>query len=960
MATLDLGALKISITVDNDSAKTGFEETKRKSKETTESIKTDWNKVATDLKSVGTSLTKNLTVPIVAVATASVKLASDMEETGNKIDEVFKESSANVKKWAETSVDSMGLAKQTALDAAAIFGDMGTGMGLATSKAADMSMSLVQLSADLASFKNISQERAQVALQGVYTGETEALKGLGIVMTEANLAQFAATQGITKQISEMTQAEKVLLRYEFVMNSTATAQGDFARTSGGLANQSRMLKENLKELGVQFGEVLLPVVNDVVKGINNVLKTTQGMDKEQRKNIVTIGLLVASVGPALMVASKTITAINNVKAAIAALNTSMTATSGIIGLVVMAVTALIAGLMSLAQQQKEASEAAQDRLNQRLAESAEKYKKAKEAAEELGDKTESLTDKLTRLAETDPDITMRTNAQAAEEEINDLRAAIGNLLIDTDNLKGNINDINVALDGYVEALTNARKASTIDHILSLIDAYHQGQISQEQFNQYLNESVGGFNAFQSSIQGTADAFGNFTNIFNADGKISLEESNALLNGTAALAGQGVTLGDELNNAAEGLATLTQAQKDGIIASGGYNVTAQETAGLLSNEMMAAVTQITDAYARYGQKEADARAVEELQRADEQLYIDSINNKKNALDTYIGYMYDMGLPAVDAMRQLELDYGTETAASLRAAFEEKYGISEAGYADAITLAEEWANDIKKSEENLNSETGVFAEQRKTSILNAEKALQSEISGVTSGWTNENIKEFQRLASEAGIELDDGFVDMLFSCNEFVDNSKDSFTEGGELSKNAFIEGLEGITKHLNGMKTTAEGQGKDIGRNTVSGIAVGIKNNEYLAINAAVNAVNRAIAAARKAGDIRSPSRKSAKLVGAPLMEGVGEGWEGALPGVLKKMKKGVDKIVVGVSPKESTAVQSAKVQQDNRIIQALKEVSGGKKADITQNNYFTARETSPYEQQLEINRLNKDLAGAFV
>ena len=306
MATLDLGRLKIGIQVDNAEANKALQETRKISKSTGEGITIDWNKVASTLNTVGSNMTKYITVPLAAIGTACVKLASDMEETTNKISAVFGNSATEVSTWAEKSVESMGLAQQTALDMAATFGDMGTGMGMTTAEAAKMSMELVQLAADLASFKNISVERAQIALQGVYTGETEALKGLGVVMTEANLEQFAMNQGISTTYKEMSQTEKIMLRYKYVMNATSNAQGDFSETSGGLANQSRMVKENLKELGVQFGQVLLPIVNKVITGINNLLKSFMGLDEGQRETIITIAAIIAAVGPALLMVSKVI------------------------------------------------------------------------------------------------------------------------------------------------------------------------------------------------------------------------------------------------------------------------------------------------------------------------------------------------------------------------------------------------------------------------------------------------------------------------------------------------------------------------------------------------------------------------------------------------------------------------------------------------------------------------------
>lgn len=253
------------------------------------------------ISKVGGTLTKYVSAPIAAAGVAALKYASDAEETLQKVGEVFGENASDIEKWSETAIEKMGLASQTAQDAAALYGDMGYGMGVATDKSLEMAMGLTQLSADMASFKNISQERTQLALQGVYTGETEALKSLGVVMTEANLKQYAASKGIKKNIKDMTQAEKVQLRYNYVMEVTAKAHGDFERTGGGVANQSRKLKEQVKQLATQFGKNLLPVAKDVLSWANDLLAGFTKLDPKTQKLIIKIAAITAATGPVVKI-----------------------------------------------------------------------------------------------------------------------------------------------------------------------------------------------------------------------------------------------------------------------------------------------------------------------------------------------------------------------------------------------------------------------------------------------------------------------------------------------------------------------------------------------------------------------------------------------------------------------------------------------------------------------------------
>ena len=260
---------------------------------------------------LGNQLSTNLTLPILAVGAGAIKLASDFEESLNKVNVSFGQSSKEVQAFAKTTIDSFGIAEGSALDMAALFGDMGTSMGLTQKQAAGMSTSLVGLAGDLASFKNIRIDVAQTALASIFTGETESLKKLGIVMTEANLKQFALEQGITKTIKQMSQAEKVQLRYNFVMSQSTNAIGDFARTSDGVANSTRSLQESVKELGEQFGKELLPLASDVIKTLRGIVDRMRSMSDENKKLAINIALVTAALGPLIKALASLSTLLKN-------------------------------------------------------------------------------------------------------------------------------------------------------------------------------------------------------------------------------------------------------------------------------------------------------------------------------------------------------------------------------------------------------------------------------------------------------------------------------------------------------------------------------------------------------------------------------------------------------------------------------------------------------------------------
>ncbi|RDU21942.1 phage tail protein [Anaerosacchariphilus polymeriproducens] len=201
----------------------------------------------------------------------AVKTASDLQEVQNVVDTAFGDMAYKMEDFAKNSIEAFGMSKLTAKQAGSTFMAMGVGMGIAQSSASDMAIALTGLTGDMSSFYNVSQDVASTALKSIFTGETETLKQFGIVMTEANLQQYALSQGITKSISAMSQAEKVQLRYSFVMAQTALAQGDFARTSDSWANQTRVLSERWKEFLGILGAGLIQILTPVVKFLNGVM-----------------------------------------------------------------------------------------------------------------------------------------------------------------------------------------------------------------------------------------------------------------------------------------------------------------------------------------------------------------------------------------------------------------------------------------------------------------------------------------------------------------------------------------------------------------------------------------------------------------------------------------------------------------------------------------------------------------
>lgn len=264
----------------------------------------------------GGKATLGITTPLALAKKQMISAASDFEENINKVEVAFGDYANTVKDWSKTTTKQFGISRNAALEMTALFGDMGTSMGLTRQDASKMSMSLTGLAGDLASFKNVNIDVAQTALKGIFTGETESLKNLGIVMTQANLQNYALSKGITKKVEAMTEAEKVQLRYNYVMDSAKNAQGDYARTSDGAANSIRTFQATMENLAQVLGAVLLPSFTEIIQTATAVVQKFAELDPSTQRLIVKFALLAAAIGPVTTVLGAVTTTIGKTVSAI--------------------------------------------------------------------------------------------------------------------------------------------------------------------------------------------------------------------------------------------------------------------------------------------------------------------------------------------------------------------------------------------------------------------------------------------------------------------------------------------------------------------------------------------------------------------------------------------------------------------------------------------------------------------
>lgn len=200
-----------------------------------------------------------------------IDYASDLAEVQNVVDVTFGSATEAINSWSKECLAAYGMNEVSAKRYAGTLGAMLKSSGLAGDAIVDMSKDMVGLAGDMASFYNLDLETAFEKIRSGISGETEPLKQLGINMSVANLEAYALSQGITTAYNEMSQAEQVMLRYNYLMSTTADAQGDFARTQDSYANQTRLLSESWLEFTGVMAEQLLPVLTTIVSWLNNIV-----------------------------------------------------------------------------------------------------------------------------------------------------------------------------------------------------------------------------------------------------------------------------------------------------------------------------------------------------------------------------------------------------------------------------------------------------------------------------------------------------------------------------------------------------------------------------------------------------------------------------------------------------------------------------------------------------------------
>lgn len=703
------------------------------------------DEAARRLSTAGNALTAGLTVPLAAAGVASVNFSSDMQEAINKVEVAFGGAADSVKEWSSTTLNSIGLAQGTALDMAALFGDMATSMGYSQDAAAQMSMALVNLAADLASFKNIGIDQASTALKSIFTGETESLKELGVVMTQANLEAYALAEGYTTAYTAMDQAQQVAVRYQYVLANTQNAQGDFARTSDSTANQLRIFRESLKEAAATAGDELLPVITPIIGKLNELIQTFGDLDEGTQKAVVQTGLFLAALGPMLKVTGGITTAVKagitvyqtlrTVMAANTAATTAATAAqTGLnaamaanpVGLLVTAIGTLLAVLGSFAVSAALTAEST-DTLASSINEARQAYEDTRAELQESQASTLSMVDALARLAEEEH----KTSAEKAAmlELVEQLNEAVPSL--------------SLAYDAQTDSLN-----LTAEAIRSLAEAEYARQEQEAavgRLSEAYQEQISIANELEAAEEALQEARERYAEFDGVETRNSREETSFTAAQGALIAAQGqydrLTAAQE-QNAAE-IARLEQEY-------GKYNATAAQTTQALENTGTAADTAADRLAALTGVLGQTQGAYELLAEAQEQqnetgyLELDTVVKLLEEYPQLSGYLVEASNGYLLADGALQ-DYISTQRAEYALALNEAQSA-----ADAIVTAEaDKINAINATTLATKDQLTALAELYQSMGANADNLAE----GVSYYAKANEYREAAQALADAGKSLED---------------------------------------------------------------------------------------------------------------------------------------------------------------------------------------------------------------
>ncbi len=1015
MANLDLATLLVKIEGDISGINGKFDEVAKQSNKAKEKVVSHWKDAADKVGKLGQKMTTFITLPLLAAGTAAVKMASDLTETLGKTNEVFKESANTVLEWSNNSVENMGLAQETALNMASSFGDMGTSMGFTTEEAANMSMQLVQLAADMASFKNISIERANTALTAVYTGETESLKAMGIVMTEANLEQFAMAEGYKTTYKNMSQTEKVMLRYRYVMAMTTNAQGDFVRTGNSLANQTRKLGENIKQTATSFGKLLEPAITSIVSSLNKAVSWVDNLSDSAKRAILIAAEIVAAIGPVLLAITGIIKAITAVKAALTLLSANpivlgITA----VGVALAALGVIVANFATQLDDTYSAYDAVQEALSRKVSANID--------TSDLDDAQKKIDDLEGKDVEANVNVNVQTNTIEKIEALNDKletlkgdKTAVGVFVFDEvsaetlEDYKSSLAEATIAISNFDDAVGNLdaiaertaaeQKAIITQKMLAdsanLYAAYQAGTISLEEYNAQMSALAVDAQNAQIQIDKNTEAQKELNKQF-ADGNEDLSSwgtNYALMMQNSGQATEQLTIANDAAAASiqaiiNGTATasdyaiaqtaILQQQQTQVeqLAQAEENYNAQVAANADEHERAVAAQQQSAEYSRQMADAYDAVDIAMLtagatsetfnktlkdypQLAAELIRqtgasVDQLNpysaaaqeaSESNAVMgdaiDYVADQLENGVAPTEALIAA-MEKFPEVAGQLPEVLGASYDNMNDAYGRMGDLATEWEKAEKTALDNVEQAHADF----NAANTAAEENYKAELLGIQRDYNTDELDLILDMCEQNGYALDDNTKNSILSTSAMMDGMADAVENGSPQVVEQAHEMGNSVIEEVDALADGGITGGSDF----INGLIAGMESREGALYKKVRQIVSNTVAEARRAEDAHSPAKIPAKRIGKPFMQGIEMGMDDYMPSLLKTVKGNVNDIITAgtgtINSNYKTFNNNTNVARQGNVV-------------VNQTNNFTSRTLSPYEQQQQIRRLDKQLAEVF-
>lgn len=723
---------------------------------------------------------RKLTDGFVDFAKNGIELASDLSEVQNVVDTTFGEQSDEINRWAESAKTSFGMSALAAKEYTGTLGAMLKSQGITSDSVVQLSTDLVGLAGDMASFYNLDVSTAFEKIRSGISGETEPLKQLGINMSVTNMEAYALAQGIETAWSEMSQQEQTMLRYNYLLEQTSDAQGDFAKTIDSYANQQRVMQLTMEELSAQLGEELLPIVLEltttvsekapdiinIVSGIAGALANAASVLIEHNELVVSAVSAYGAFKGAIGISSIITKAVNAYKALTTATQVATIAQEAnnaaamanpyvllIAGIAAAgaAIGSYVLQLDSAIEKQKDIEKAANETMASSEAEArtveakAERYKRLYEEYKKTGVATSEMTELAKELQELSPDtISLIDEEKGAYKE-----------------LSASIEDVikNIRLKGIEQA-----KSNSLDSYYNNITEYYSQQA--EAYQEYSKAVAHISDETLAELEkGSAGAYGRLIDVINigSDGIAFAEENGLDYSAFEAYTKAQINLQGTINETngkiaeQERLISETSASYDKLAESMGAETT-DEPSGNYWGDYYKKQSSETDAYMQKlsDDKQKQLAQDEEAVKA----YEDTLQAKVDSLEKSL------------ALRKISED---EYYKDLKQYLDENVNTESELYYKQLS------NYEKYTAEKQNAAVKAAEEQQKAETEAAEKAENERINTIKKYWDKiTKLNDRGEISDEDEYKLKTQLVEKY--CDENEDTWNDYYDWLYDYTKN----------------------------------------------------------------------------------------------------------------------------------------------------------------------------------